>query len=131
MADIFARETYSKVLQPLSHAEPLPGWCYASPEWHEREIETIFRKEWLCVGRVDQVPNPGDFYSITLLGQPLIVTRDNDDKVNVLSAVCRHRGAIITEGEGRCRQLVCPYHNWTYALDGSLVNTPGLPPPMD
>ena len=129
--NMFSRETYAQVLRPLTQAEPLPGWCYASPEWHEREIDAIFRKEWLCVGRVDQVPNPGDFYSIPLLGQPLVITRDHENEVNVLSAVCRHRGAIITEGEGRCRQFMCPYHNWTYALDGSLINTPGLPPPMD
>ena len=47
-----------------------------------------------------------------------------------MSAVCRHRGAVITEGEGRCKQFMCPYHNWTYALNGELIATPGLPPPM-
>lgn len=130
-AEMFAPETYAANRQPLSKASPLPGWCYASPEWHDREVETVFRTEWLCVGRMDQVPNPGDFFSISLLKHPLIVVRDTQHKVNVLSAVCRHRGAVITEGQGRCRQLVCPYHNWTYALDGELINTPGVPPPME
>jgi choline monooxygenase len=132
--DIFDPKTYAANRKPLNQASPLPWWCYVSAEWHQREVETIFRgpeSEWLCVGRVDQVPNPGDFYTIPLLGQPLIVSRDNSGKVNVLSAVCRHRGAIITEGEGRCRQFMCPYHNWTYSLDGTLINTPGLPPPME
>ena len=131
--DLFDPETYAATRRPLGQAAPLPGWCYASAQWHEREIERIFRgphSEWLCVGRTDQVPKPGDFYTIALAGQPLIVARDHDDRVNVLSAVCRHRGAVITEGEGRCRALVCPYHNWTYALDGRLINIPGQPPPM-
>src|SRR5258706_13659402 len=132
--DLFAPETYVASRRPLAEASPLPGWCYSSPEWHAREMEAIFRgpsSEWLCVGRVDQVPNPGDFYTIPLQEQPLIVARDKNGKVNVMSAVCRHRGAVITEGEGRCRQFMCPYHNWTYALDGELIATPGLPPPMD
>jgi len=132
--DLFSAEKYVASRRPLGQASPLPGWCYVSPEWHAREIETIFRgehSEWLCVGRVDQIPNPGDFYTIPLLGQPLIVVRDKEGCVKVLSAICRHRGAVITEGEGRCRQFMCPYHNWTYALDGKLIDTPGLPPPMD
>lgn len=129
--DIFAPETYAASRKPLAQASPLPGACYVAPEWYERELETIFRTEWLCVGRVDQVPNAGDFYTIPLPGQPLIVVRDRNGTVNVLSAICRHRGAVIAEGEGHCRSFMCPYHNWTYALDGELVNTPGLPPPME
>ena len=131
--DLFSPETYAASRRPLEQASPLPGWCYVSPEWHAREMETMFRgpnSEWLCVGRVDQVPNSGDFYTIPVLGNPLIVARDKDGKVNVMSAVCRHRGAVITEGEGRCKQFMCPYHNWTYALNGELIATPGLPPPM-
>ena len=133
-ADLFTPEKYAANRLPLAQASALPWWCYVAPEWYEREKETIFKgpdSEWLCVGRVDQVPNAGDFYTLTLLGQPLIVVRDKDGRVNVLSAVCRHRGAVITEGEGRCRQFMCPYHNWTYALDGALINTPGIPPPME
>ena len=132
-SDLFAPEKYAASRRPLEQASPLPGWCYVSPEWHAREMEAMFRgpqSEWLCAGRVDQVPNPGDFYTIPVLGNPLIVARDKDGKVNVMSAVCRHRGAVITEGEGRCKQFMCPYHNWTYALNGELIATPGLPPPM-
>ena len=100
---LFAPETYAANRRPLAEASPLPGWCYVSPEWHQREVDTIFRKDWVCVGRVEQVPNPGDFFSIEVVGQPLIVVRDQLNQVHVLSALCRHRGAIITEGEGRCR----------------------------
>ena len=128
--DIFDPQHYAATRLPLHKASPLPGWCYVSPEWHQREVETLFRKDWICVGRVEQVPNPGDYYSIELVGHPLIVVRDESNQVRVHSAICRHRGAIITEDKGKCRAFVCPYHSWTYALSGKLVATPGNPPPM-
>jgi choline monooxygenase len=128
--DIFAPEHYAATRLPLHKASPLPGWCYASPEWYQREVDTMFRKDWLCVGRAEQVPNPGDYFSIELVGHPLIVVRDETKQVRVHSALCRHRGAIITEDAGKCRAFVCPYHSWTYALSGKLMSTPGNPPPM-
>jgi choline monooxygenase len=128
--EIFAPETYAATRRPLHQASPLPGWCYVSPEWYQREVETLFRKDWLCVGRADQVPKAGDFFTIDLVGHPLIVVRDDAGTVRVHSAICRHRGAVLAEGQGRCRAFVCPYHAWTYAIDGRLVGTPGDPPPM-
>ena len=130
MTDIFSPSHYAATRRPLHQASPLPAWCYVSPDWHAREVDTLFRKDWLCVGRVEQVPERGDFYSIELVGQPLIVVRDEQNQVRVHSALCRHRGAIIAEGAGRCRAFVCPYHSWTYSLGGRLVATPGSPPPM-
>jgi choline monooxygenase len=127
---MFAKEHYMNVRRPLQQASTLPGWCYVSPDWYQREVETIFSKDWLCVGRVEQIPKPGDFFSIEVVGQPLIVVRDEAGQVRVHSAVCRHRGAVITENAGHCRAFVCPYHNWTYSLSGKLVSTPGQPNPM-
>ena len=129
-SQMFAPETYAATRLPLHKASPLPGWCYVSPEWYRREIDSIFRKDWLCVGRAEQIPNRGDFFSIELIGQPLIVVRDESGGVRVHSAVCRHRGAIITQSQGKCRAFVCPYHSWTYSLEGKLLGTPGSPPPM-
>jgi choline monooxygenase len=132
--DIFSPDHYAATRRPLYRASPLPGWCYVSPEWHRREIDSIFRGpkgEWLCVGRVDQVPNAGDFYTLPLLGQPLIIVRDQNGRVHVHSAICRHRGAIVVEGEGQCRAFVCPYHSWTYRLDGRLAGVPGSPSPLE
>src|SRR5579872_1411420 len=114
---LFLHATYAETRKPLPLASPLPGWCYVSPAWYQREIDSIFRgpnAEWLCVGRIDQVPNPGDFYTIDLLDQPLIIVRDQKHQVHVLSAVCRHRGSVITAGEGNCKAFVCPYHSWCY-----------------
>jgi choline monooxygenase len=127
---IFSSEKFAATRLPLDQASALPGWCYYSPEWHDREVETMFRKDWLCIGRTEQVPRPGDFYSIEIIGQPLIVARDDASNVRVHSAVCRHRGAVITQSAGNCRGFVCPYHSWTYSLEGRLVSTPGSPSPM-
>jgi choline monooxygenase len=129
--DIFSPEHYRATRLPLHKASPLPGWCYTSPEWHQREIETLFRRDWLCVGRAEQVPDKGDFFSIEVIGQPLIVVRDEQKQVRVHSAICRHRGAIIAQGQkGKCPGFTCPYHSWTYSLSGKLIGTPGHPPPM-
>lgn len=127
---IFSPETYAATRRPLHQASTLPGWCYVSPEWYQREIDTLFRRDWLCIGRAEQIAKAGEFFTIELAGQPLIVVRDDAGAVRVHSAICRHRGAVVAEGQGRCRAFVCPYHGWTYAIDGRLVGTPGDPPPM-
>ena len=127
---IFSAQHYAATRLPLHQASPLPGWWYVSDEWYAREMETLFRKDWLCVGRTEQIPNPGDFFSIELLRHPLIVVRDEKSEVRVHSGLCRHRGAVITESGGHCRAFVCPYHSWTYSLSGALLSTPGSPPPM-
>lgn len=127
---IFSPEHYKDTRKPLHEASTLPGWCYVDNEWYEREVEMLFKKNWICVGRVEQVPKAGNYYSIEIVGQPLIVICDENQQVKVHSALCRHRGAIITEGAGHCRALVCPYHSWTYSPSGKLLNTPGNPPPM-
>ena len=126
----FPPHHYAATRLPLHQASTLPGSCYVSEDWYRREMDTLFRKDWLCVGRVEQVPSPGDYFCIELLRHPLIVVRDDKRQVRVHSAVCRHRGAIVAEGAGHCRAFVCPYHSWTYALSGALVGTPGSPPPM-
>lgn len=127
---IFSPALYEETRRPLHEASPLPGWCYVSPEWYEREIQTMYLKDWICLGRAEQIPSPGDHFSIEIVGRPLIVVRDETGQIKVHSALCRHRGAVITEGAGKCRAFVCPYHSWTYSLSGKLVSTPGNPPPM-
>ena len=90
----------------------------------ELEREEIFRKEWVCLGRVEEVPNPGDYLTTELIDEPLIVVRGQDKKVRVLSNVCRHRSSVILEGTGNAKNFVCPYHAWTYANDGQLLRAP-------
>ncbi len=127
---IFSPDSYVAQRRPLAEASPLPGWCYTDNAWYERELDAIFHREWLCIGRVEQIPEPGSYFTIELVGRPLIAVRDSAGRVWVHSAVCRHRGCIIAEGEGKCRSFICPYHSWTYALDGRLVGIPGSPHPL-
>ena len=121
----FSSQTYAATRRPLEQASALPGWCYHDAEWHEREMDAIFRKDWLCIGRTEQIPRPGDYYTMDLVGQPLIVVHDTEGVVRVHSAVCRHRAAVVAQGEGHCRAFVCPYHSWSYGLDGRLLAVPG------
>ncbi len=107
-----------------SQARSLPAAFYASEAFLELEKEEIFRKEWICLGRVAEIPKRGDYFSTQLLDEPLIVVRSQDDKVRVLSNVCRHRSSVIVEGKGNAKHFVCPYHAWTYANDGQLLRAP-------
>lgn len=118
---------------PVREATSLPPDCYVSPEFFEFEKDVIFGREWLCVGRVEQVPEPGDYISIEIANEPLVVARKHDGFISVLSAVCQHRGAIIGEGgSGNCgKHLRCPYHWWSYDLDGVLKGAPQMHETVD
>ena len=107
-----------------SQARSLPAGFYVSEAFLEIEKEEIFRKEWICLGRVDEVSKRGDYFATQLLDEPLIVVCGQDDKVRVLSNVCRHRSSVIAEGKGNAKNFVCPYHAWTYATDGQLLRAP-------
>jgi len=107
-------------------AETLPPHWYADPRTYAREVERVFRGEWLAVGRVEQVREAGDYFSVDLLGEPLVVARDRQGQVRVLSRVCRHRWMPVVEGAGRRQSFQCPYHLWTYGLDGRLLGAPEM-----
>ena len=100
----------------------LPGWTYFSEELHELERNEIFRNHWQCVCHVNDIPDPGDFRSFDIAGERALILRDTDGHVRAFHNVCRHRGSRVVAGErGNCRNvIVCPYHGWTYNLNGSL-----------
>src|SRR4051794_27890198 len=99
-ASIFDPQNYTKVMLPPMQAESLPGWCYTSEAFHRREIERIFSRSWICVGREDNLPRSGDYRTVNLCGTRLVVLRDNEGKIRVLDNVCRHRGTLLLEGNG-------------------------------
>lgn len=103
-----------------------PGF-YTSPSWLSYEKKHLLRREWLCLGRMDEVAKPGQYFTQDVLGEPLLIVRGKDDSVRVLSNVCRHRSMQVAEGHGQARTFVCPYHAWTYELDGSLLRAPLMP----
>jgi phenylpropionate dioxygenase-like ring-hydroxylating dioxygenase large terminal subunit len=104
----------------------LPREAYTSPELHALEIKAIFEKSWLCVGRAEYVPNAGDYYTIDVMGEPVIIVRGKDGEVRALNSVCRHRAMPVAQGKGNTGRFICPYHAWTYALDGRLIGAPHM-----
>lgn len=104
----------------------LPAWIYHDPEFFEREQSVIFRKSWQVVCHSSDVPNPGDFHSLDFLGESLIVLRGDDGELRGFHNVCRHRAARLVDGsKGHCeRRITCPYHAWSYTLDGRLFGLP-------
>jgi phenylpropionate dioxygenase-like ring-hydroxylating dioxygenase large terminal subunit len=123
---LFSPSTYAAFAQPLNQASTLPPQIYTSPEWYEREIDSIFLKSWLVATREEEIPNPGDYVRVDFVNEPIIVVRDHDNNVRAMSASCRHRGAEIVKGKGNCRAFVCPYHGWAYRLDGQLLSAPAM-----
>lgn len=117
-------EEVAKTRAGLLESRHLPGWFYTSPELFQHEVETIFMKEWLCVGRLEEFPNPGDYAAIRIAGEPLLICRDNAGKMNAFRNVCRHRGTEVASGRGNLAKFTCPYHAWVYDLQGKLVNAP-------
>lgn len=107
-------------------AVTLPPVCYTDEAWYQFEIEAIFAREWLCLGRVSEVPEVGDYFTTEVAGEPLIVVRGRDREVRVLSAVCQHRAMLVAEGAGNCTAFRCAYHHWTYGLDGELLGAPAM-----
>jgi phenylpropionate dioxygenase-like ring-hydroxylating dioxygenase large terminal subunit len=112
--------------RPLAEARALPPACYTAEEFFAFEKEAIFARTWLCLGHQNQIPNPGDYFTITVIDEPLLVVRDHDGAIRVLSAVCQHRGHPVATGHGTCTQFRCPYHSWAYALGGELLAAPEM-----
>ncbi|HXY97272.1 MAG TPA: aromatic ring-hydroxylating dioxygenase subunit alpha [Steroidobacteraceae bacterium] len=119
-------------LEAAAPADPealsLPAWIYRDAEFFERERQAIFRNSWQLVCHVSDIPRAGDFHTFEFLGESVVVLRTGEGAVRAFHNVCRHRGARLLDGPaGHCgRRIVCPYHAWTYALDGRLI---GLPQP--
>jgi phenylpropionate dioxygenase-like ring-hydroxylating dioxygenase large terminal subunit len=102
----------------------LPFSWYSDEEVLRRERRAIFARSWQYAGRAEQVAEPGSFLTTDAGGIPLLVTRDRDGELRAFLNVCRHRGAVLTEGCGRRETIQCHYHAWTYGLDGSLRAAP-------
>lgn len=109
-------------------ARTMPGRYYTSPEILAEEGERIFRHRWLCVGRAETIPEPGDYVLAEIAGESVIVLRDQAGELRAFYNVCRHRGTRLCEAaRGRLAETIrCPYHAWTYALDGRLIGAPHM-----
>jgi len=120
IVDSYTRDT------PLAQASTIPADWYLDPRIYDLERRTVFARSWQLAGRVDQLGQRGRFISCEhATGDPIVVVRGDDDVVRAFFNVCRHHAAaVVTEPEGAAAVLRCPYHGWTYSLDGQLKGTP-------
>lgn len=112
-------------LEQCTTVEPLPAWAYLSPELLELEYERAILPSWQFVCHQSQVREPGSFVTLDLWRDSVIVLRGDDGCLRAFQNACRHRGAKLLDGSGQCAErLTCPYHAWSYGLDGQLARVP-------
>ncbi|MEO0328517.1 MAG: SRPBCC family protein [Pseudomonadota bacterium] len=119
-------ELQKNVSVPFENARAMPPSVYTSEAFLDRELQDVFSKEWYCVGRASSLAAPGDYLTLDLANQPIVVLRDREGALKAMSNVCLHRMSTLLEGRGNTKTIVCPYHAWTYNLDGSLRGAPAM-----
>ena len=124
--NLFDSALYQDVRKPLDQAAGLPPRCYTDDAFYRREVDTIFHRGWIMVGREDRIQAPGSWCTVSFADISLVLTRDAQGKLHALANACRHRGAPLATDEGQSRNLVCPYHAWSYGLDGKLLAAPAM-----
>lgn len=103
----------------------LPAWTYSDPEFFALEMRRVFRPSWQIMCHVSDIPDHGDYHTLEFGGESIVAIRGRDGVVRAFTNVCRHRGARIVDGPSGCaKKLVCPYHAWTYDLEGRLAGLP-------
>lgn len=125
LPDILDPKHYESVKLPIAEASTLPAWCYTDERYLAAELE-LFKRSWCSAGRLDRVANAGDYAALDIAGVPIIVTRNSDGEINVFANSCTHRGTRLVEGEGSCKTIRCPFHSWTFDLDGKLIGAPNM-----
>src|SRR5437016_5164139 len=110
---------------PLEDASTISAAWYVDPRIAELERQTVFSRSWQVAGRTDQLGAAGDFITATVAGEPIVAVRGADGVLRAFFNVCRHHAAAVaTEPAGNASVLRCPYHGWTYGLDGRLKGVP-------
>ncbi len=118
-------QPFEKLPDEVAMKPPLAPWTYQNPELFELEYDALFLRRWQLVGHVSEVPDAGDYITHDIGRDSVVVLRGKDGRLRAFLNVCRHRASRILEGRGQCRGVVrCPYHGWTYQLDGTLMAIP-------
>lgn len=119
------KKAIANLSKPLDQCRGLPNSLYVSREGFQLEQKYLFPKSWFCLASANDVPRPGDAMPTQFGDLPLMLIRDNDGKIRVFHNVCLHRGMILLRQKKRFKGLIsCPYHSWTYDLQGKLLKTP-------
>ena len=104
----------------------LPAWTYRDPQFFDIEMARVMRPSWQVVCHTSDVANPGDWQALEFLNESIVVIRGDDMRLRAFINVCRHRGSrLLSDASGCAKRLTCPYHGWTYGLDGRLIGVPG------
>src|SRR5687768_8230871 len=112
---------------PLEEASTIPSSWYIDEGIYARERRTTFSRTWQLAGRVDQLREPGQYVTCEIAGEPIVLVRGSDGELRGFFNVCRHHAAaVMTEPSGCAQNLRCPYHGWTYTLEGALKGTPSF-----
>jgi choline monooxygenase len=111
---------------PVQEAWLPPSSWYTAPEIYRLEQHTVFKNNWLIAARRDQLGAPGQYVSGNIAGEPYVIVRLASAELKAFYNVCRHHAAEVAPGNGCVEKFQCPYHGWTYALDGGLLSAPGL-----
>ncbi len=119
------RDVRAGMGQSLAASETLPPTAYTSQHFFDLEVDRIFKREWMAVGHVAELPKVGDYFTIDLMGEMLVVVR-GPDRIRVMSRICLHRWAPVVDGAGHASAFSCPFHKWSYALDGRLLGAPHM-----
>jgi choline monooxygenase len=110
---------------PLAEASTIPASWYTDRRIFDLELQTVFTNSWQVAGRLEQVREPGRYVTAEVALEPIVIVRGSDGELRAFFNVCRHHAAaVMTEAEGRATQMRCPYHGWTYSLEGELKGTP-------
>lgn len=105
----------------------LPRELYTDERVHEFDLQAIFYRQWIFVAFEVELPNSGSYLTTTVGNTPIVLVRTRAGEIKGYFNTCRHRGAqILADGTGRCQRMVCPYHQWSYSLDGDLMNATGM-----
>ena len=126
------RDRISRLLAERREGFSLPQAFYVDPAMHEADLKAVFETEWLFACNACEIRKPGDYLTLEIGDNPVVILRDRDGEVRAFHNSCRHRGSRICGKEkGRATRLVCPYHQWVYELDGSLLNARQMPADFD
>lgn len=112
--------------ESLHRARHLPGGVYSSPEIYAMEKDRIFMTHWLSVGRVEELPDPGDYMTFSVMDEPIIISRNEEGEISICLNMCLHRGVAVARGSGNTKDFSCPYHAWLFSVDGKLISAPGM-----
>ena len=112
---------FDALRRPLDEASHAPGFLYSAPDVYAREVEQLFMKNWLFVGREEELARPGDYLTHRIAGEPIVVARAAEGTLHAYYNMCVHRGVEVAQGCGNAKVFKCPYHGWTYDLAGRLT----------